>query len=111
MAEVLGEFGVGHIGWTIGVPIFDDRPAQHKLVSKMMRICGRPAHINCIFATPEDMVWLNESRAEGLPLLIQQPTIYPDAIFKISEYNLFDIYPQLGAAHGRQRRGASRQAT
>ncbi len=93
MAEVLGEFGVGHIGWTIGVPIFDDRPAQHKLVSKMMRICGRPAHINCIFATPEDMVWLNESRAEGLPLLIQQPTIYPDAIFKISEYNLFDIYP------------------
>ena len=93
MAEVLGEFGVGHIGWTIGVPIFDDRPAQHKLVSKMMRICGRPAHINCIFATPEDMVWLNESREEGLPLLIQQPTIYPDAIFKLSEYNLFDIYP------------------
>ena len=93
MAEVLGEFGVGHIGWTIGVPIFDDRPAQHKLVSKMMRICGRPAHINCIFATPEDMVWLEESRAEGLPLLIQQPTIYPDAIFKLSEYNLFDIYP------------------
>jgi len=93
MAEVLGEFGVGHIGWTIGVPIFDDRSAQHKLVSKMMRTCGRPAHINCIFATPEDMVWLNESRAEGLPLLIQQPTIYPDAIFKLSEYNLFDIYP------------------
>ena len=93
MAEVLGEFGVGHIGWTIGVPIFDDRPAQHKLVSKMMRICGRPAHINCIFATPEAMVWLNESREEGLPLLIQQPTIYPDAIFKLSEYNLFDIYP------------------
>ena len=93
MAEVLAEFGVGHIGWTIGVPIFDDRLAQHRLVSKMMRICGRPAHVNCIFATPEDMTWLKGAREEGLPMLIQQPTIYPDAIFKLSEYNLFDIYP------------------
>jgi len=93
MAEIMGEFGVGHIGWTIGVPIFDDRPEQHQLVNQMMRISGRPCHVNCILATDEDMVWLEAARTEGLPLLIQQPIIYPEAQLRLSEYNQFDIYP------------------
>ena len=93
LAEVLGEFGVGHIGWTIGYPIFDDRTAQYDLVTEMVRVSGRPAHINCISPTPQDEAWVASARAEGLPLVIQQPTIFPDAIFKLTEYNLFDVYP------------------
>ena len=43
LAEVLGEFGVGHIGWTINVS--DDRVGQRALLEQMMTISGRPAHI------------------------------------------------------------------
>ena len=68
LAEVLGEFDVGHIGWDIGdIPMFDDRPQQHALLEKMMEISGRPLHL--ILGGPESEEWMRQTRAKGLPIV------------------------------------------
>ena len=95
LAEVQRDFGVGHIGWTIGfadIGGFDDRPWQQELLTKMMRISGRPIHT----AIPDDEAgskWQGACRKEGLPLISQEIVYNSEANFKLSEYNLFDIMP------------------
>jgi N-acyl-D-amino-acid deacylase len=41
LAEVLSEFGVGHLGWTIGIS--DQRQEQQALLTEMMVRSGRPS--------------------------------------------------------------------
>ena len=40
LSEVIGEFGVGHLGWTIGIS--DQRQEQQALLTEMMVRSGRP---------------------------------------------------------------------
>ena len=89
LAEVLGEFGVGHIGWTIGVS--DDRAGQRALLEQMMTISGRQAHI--ALGDEEGLAWLESARARGFPAVGQQNATIPIAEFKLSEYNMFDYMP------------------
>ena len=92
LAEVLGQFGVGHIGWDIGnVPLFNDRPQQHALLTQMMQVSGRPLQL--IVGGPESRAWLESARAEGLPVIEQVQVGLADSTFKLAEYNLFDIMP------------------
>jgi len=92
LSEVLGQFGVGHIGWTVGVrTLFDDRPEQEKLLVEMMRLSGRQAHVN--FGGHDPNPWLESVRAQGFPAVAQQGTVFPENIFKLSEFNRFDLYP------------------
>ncbi len=93
MAEVLSEFGVGHIGWTIGVGYaLEEHKVQHSLLTRMMRTSGRPLHV-VIGRADVDRAWASQLQAEGLPLLIQTNCMKFDNEFKLSEYNLFDIMP------------------
>ena len=93
LAEVLGEFGVGHIGWTIGVGYaLEEHKAQHSLLTRMMRASGRPLHV-VLGRADVDRDWASRAQAEGLPLLIQSNCMKFDNEFKLSEYNLFDIMP------------------
>ena len=93
LAEVLGRFGVGHIGWTMGLGhAKDELRAQRALVTEMMRISGRPLHV-VAGQDPEGRAWIDSSRAEGLPLLAQDICVPQDAEFKLAEYNLFDYMP------------------
>ncbi len=91
LVEVMGQFGVGHIGWTIGSGHSeDDRAAQRGLLKEMMRVSGRPLHVG---VDEVGMDWLKSAREEGLNVIAQQIVIAPDAEFKLSEYNLFDYMP------------------
>ena len=105
LAEVLGEFGVGHMGWTIGLGHTpEERKQQRDLLAQMVRISGRPLHVGV--GDPESMAWLREARAEGLPILNQQLAIAIQAEFTLAEYNLFDympswVQPLVGSAEDR----------
>ena len=91
MAEVLGEFGVGHLGWTIGIS--DDPAGQQEMLAEMVRISGRPLHVVLGLAGDEGYEWLEQVHAEGLPVLSQETSMHGLEEFKLSEYNLFDYMP------------------
>ena len=89
LAEVMGQFGVGHIGWTIGIS--DDRADQRAMLAQMVRVSGRPLHV--VLGDDEGYEWLKEVREEGLPVIAQQGSVPTVAEFKLSEYNMFDYMP------------------
>ncbi len=96
LAEVLTEFGVGHIGWTIansgGLPPEKSPSRQREVMTQLMRISGRPLHVLLEQESARD-AWVAEMRAEGLPLMTQELVMEVNAEFKLAEYNLFDTLP------------------
>ena len=86
LSQVLSEFGVGHLGWTIGLS--DNREEQQAMLEEMVRMSGRPLHV--LLGGEEGYKWLAEKREEGLPILSQEVCIPIISEFKLSEYNLFD---------------------
>ena len=96
LSEVLSEFGVGHIGWTIaqsgGLPPEKSPAKQRELLSQMMRTSGRPLHVLLEQESARDE-WVAQMRAEGLPLFTQELVMEVNAEFQLSEYNLFDSLP------------------
>jgi N-acyl-D-aspartate/D-glutamate deacylase len=92
LAEVLGEFPVGHLGWDIGnVPMFDDRPQQHALLERMVQVSGRPLQL--ILGGNESRDWKKELNARGLPIFEQTQSTLSQSTFSLAEYNLYDIMP------------------
>ena len=96
LSEVLSEFGVGHIGWTIaqsgGLPPEKSPAKQRELLAQMMRTSGRPLHVLLEQESARDE-WVTQMRAEGLPLFTQELVMEVNAEFQLSEYNLFDSLP------------------
>ena len=92
MAEVMGQFGVGHIGWTIGLG-HDEQELndQRKLLAEMTRVSGRPLHLDGGNVAGSE--WLESARAEGLPVVLQEVCMEVEAEFTLGEYNLFDYMP------------------
>ncbi len=91
MAEVMGEFNVGHMGWDIGnVPMFNDREVQHVLLEKMLEISGRPMQM--ILGGIESYDWMVQMRAKGYPIYEQVPVTKQRSTFNLAEYNLYDIF-------------------
>ncbi len=96
LSEVLGEYAVGHIGWTIansgGLPPEKSPQKQRELLTELMRVSGRPLHVLLEQESARDE-WVHRSRAEGLPLFTQELVMEINAEFQLSEYNLFDTIP------------------
>ena len=90
LSQVLSQFGVGHLGWTIGIS--DDQAGQRDLLAEMVRMSGRPLHV-ALGNDPESYNWLESMRAEGLPVVSQELAVPLISEFKLSEYNLFDYMP------------------
>src|SRR4029453_8219997 len=90
LAEVVQEFGLGHIGWTIGIS--DKHAEQHALLTEMMVRSGRPLHV-AIGDEDDGYSWAETARAEGLPVVVQQNSMDIVAEFTLAEYNLFDYMP------------------
>ena len=91
LVEVMGRFGVGHIGWTIGSGYTEqDRAAQRKLLAEMMRVSGRPLHVGL---DEPGMEWLRAAREEGLTVVNQHNAVPLISEFTLAEYNLFDYMP------------------
>ena len=92
MAEVMGQFGVGHIGWTIGLGHTEEGlNEQRQLLTQMSRVSGRPLHLDGGNAAGSE--WFDSVRAEGLPVVLQEVCMSVDAEFTFAEYNLFDYMP------------------
>ena len=92
LAEVLGEFGVGHVGWTIGLGHTpEEEETQRGMLTKMMKLSGRPLHVASV--GDSTLAWLEQSRAQGLPVVAQQGSTPLLAHFTLAEYNLFDFMP------------------
>ena len=91
LAEVMAEFGVGHIGWTVGLGhTAEQREEQYDLLSQLMRSSGRPLHVG---VDRDAAPWLESARAEGLTVLTQELAVAVPAQFTLAEYNLFDYMP------------------
>ena len=93
LAEIQGQFGVGHIGHTEGLGL---TPEQHRrvraVITQMMRISGRPLHFFNA-RDGEDPAWFQSCRDEGLPLLHQRICSIGGLEFKLAEINLYDFMP------------------
>jgi N-acyl-D-aspartate/D-glutamate deacylase len=90
LADVVRDFGVGHIGWTIGIS--DKHDEQHALLTDMMVRSGRPLHV-AVGDEDDGYAWAETARAEGLPVAIQQNSMDVEAEFTLAEYNMFDYMP------------------
>ncbi len=91
LSEVLGEFGVGHIGLTLGLGLSDEeRNSVRELTAQMMLASGRPFGL---LDVESDDLWVNSCRSEGLPLITQRLATSAGLEFKLAEFNLFDYMP------------------
>ena len=92
LAEVLGKFGVGHMGMTLGFGLTtDEHTAGWDLMKQMVTISGRPFHLLDVAGNHYDYV--NSCRAEGLPVLIQGSAALGGQQYKLAEYNMYDYMP------------------
>ena len=89
LSQVLGQFGVGHIGWTIGIS--NDKAEQRAMLEEMVKMSGRPLHV--VLGDDEGYEWLERMRGEGLAVIAQEASVPIVLEFKLSEYNLFDYMP------------------
>ena len=92
LSEVLGEFGVGHMGLTLGLGLNqEERGSVLDLTANMMRVSGRP--FSLLNANDDGADWVDACRREGLPLIMQQTSTAPAMEFKLAEFNLYDFMP------------------
>ena len=92
LSEVLGEFGVGHMGLTMGLGLSpEERASVLDMTAGMMRLSGRP--FSLLNANDDGAEWMEECRREGLPLVMQQTSTAPAMEFRLSEFNLYDFMP------------------
>ena len=93
LAQVLGEFGVGHVGLVLGVGLtLEQREGVRTLMTEILRTSGRPLHV-LDTQGEEALPWVESCRAEGLPLMLQEISPTPGNQFKLAEYNMFDYMP------------------
>ena len=93
LAEVLSQFGVGHVGLTLGLGLTaEERTGVRAMVADTMRVSGRPLHLLDV-QLGEDPAWEQMCRDEELPLMFQLLIPSSGSAFKLSEYNLYDFMP------------------
>ena len=93
LAEVLGEFGVGHMSQTIGFGLTpEEQASMRETLTRLMRLSGRPLHMVDVDEGSGPQ-WMNAQRAEGLPVMLQRQCNVIEAEFKLSEFNLYDYMP------------------
>ena len=97
LAEILREYGVGHIGWTVGeIQSFGGDP----FLPELIKASGRPLHWAAVAHTeqhPEvwqvQLKWLEEMHKQGYPMYAQAICMDIATHFTLAEYNLFDDMP------------------
>jgi N-acyl-D-aspartate/D-glutamate deacylase len=93
LSEVLGKFGVGHMGLTLGLGLAsEEHNSVRRLTAEMMRLSGRPFSLLDV-QSGDDPAWVDSCRAEGLPLIFQRLSTSAGFEFKLAEFNMFDYMP------------------
>ena len=94
LAEVVGQFPVGLIGWTIGNHSYnDDREAAERALLGMMRGSGHKGHVQNVAHQHERPGLIGMAQAEGLPLIGQRSVGQTHLDFKLADWNLWDDLP------------------
>ena len=100
LAEILREFGVGHIGWTRSIPDRSGANEDREFITKMMELAGRPLHwsiLSPIEGQPEmhreQLRWLEDMHRRGLPIYAQSMAYALRQKYTMEDYNLFDTNP------------------
>ena len=92
LAEVLGEFGVGHMGFTTGLGhTQEELEGYHTLMRGLMKRSGRALNVSGV--QEGDKAWAQACRAEGLPLQMEMPSTWTTFQFTLAEYNMYDYMP------------------
>src|SRR5581483_1236042 len=99
LADVLAEFGVGHIGWTRGIP---DRMGENKdraFLEELVRRSGRPLQWGLVMEYEgmdvhwKQLEWLEDAHRRGLPMYAQAMSVNVSQSFTLADYNLYDVMP------------------
>ena len=98
LAEVMGSYGVGHMGLTMGYGLsIEEQRDILSTLTEMMQVSGRT--LSALVLDPNDTGdlgrWKEKSWNEGLPLVMQDLCTPPVVgfQFKLSEFNLYDYMP------------------
>lgn len=98
LAEVMSEFGVGHIEWTAGG--LSSAFANEEFIEELIRISGRPLQWAAVFffeRNPElwksQLEWIEAAHRRGLPLYAQSVSMPIVSRFTLADYNFFDDMP------------------
>lgn len=98
LAEVMSEFGVGHIEWTAGG--LSSGFGNEEFIEELIRISGRPLQWAAVFffeRNPElwksQLEWIEAAHRRGLPLYAQSVSMPIISRFTLADYNFFDDMP------------------
>lgn len=108
LAEILREFGVGHVGWTRGIPDRMGANGDRDMLIELAVRSGRPLQWGLVMQIPgapemhrEQLAWLEEMQARGLPMYAQSMAVTVSQTFTLEDYNGFDTMdPWLEATVG-----------
>jgi N-acyl-D-aspartate/D-glutamate deacylase len=97
LAEIQREFGVGHVGWTVGeLQSFGGDP----FLIELIKTSGRPVQWGAIAHTEQSpdtwkvqLNWVEEVNKQGYPMYAQCICMDIATHFSLAEYNLFDDMP------------------
>jgi len=101
LAEVMREYGIGHIGWTVGSEA-QTSGGVDPLLAELARVSGRIVQWGAVAQFEADptgigwrngLAWLEAMHREGLPIYAQAICMGIDTQFTLAEYNLFDDMP------------------
>ena len=116
LAEVLGDFGVGHIGWTRGIPDRMGANQDREFLTKLMDLSGRPLQWGLVMQQEgkpemhrEQLAWLEDMHRRGYPMYAQAMSVNISQKFTMEDYNMFDTSPHwlqatLGTVDDRMRK-------
>jgi N-acyl-D-aspartate/D-glutamate deacylase len=100
LAEILREFGVGHIGWTRGIPDRMGANRDREFLTRLMDLSGRPLQWGLVMQLEgnpamhrEQLAWLSEMHRRGYPMYAQSMAVDVSQKFTMEDYNLFDTNP------------------
>ena len=97
LAEIMGDFGVGHISWTRGP---SERPGGEEFLRRLIRLSGRPMNVVGIGASQtrrgayrSALRYLEETHSLGLPMYYSSICMDLPVEMTLAEFNMFDTMP------------------
>ena len=100
LAETLREFGVGHVGWTRGIPDRMGENRDREFLVRLMQLSGRPLQWGLVMQVEgrpelhrEQLAWLEQVQRAGWPMYAQSMAVWVSQTFTLEDYNGLDTNP------------------
>jgi N-acyl-D-aspartate/D-glutamate deacylase len=97
LARILCEFGVGHIGWTRGIPDRMGENRDREFLLRLMELSGRPLQWGLVMQVPgeprihrDQLDWLAQVQRAGWPMYAQCMAVTVSQTFTLEDWNGLD---------------------